>query len=105
VAGEFRFTRTSSQHPDDISRLPRMGDLGFGRWEGDTFVVDVNGDSTTKTWIGGTGRSTPEQMPLFRNVTPIERRRQPSIRSDRREDLRRSDQALVHTRLHFASAR
>jgi hypothetical protein len=47
------------QHPDDITPT-WMGD-SVGRWEGDTFVVDVTGFND-KTWIAGNGTIHSEQM-------------------------------------------
>lgn len=40
------------EHPDDLTPT-WMGD-SVGRWEGDTFVVDVTGFND-KTWLAGTG--------------------------------------------------
>jgi hypothetical protein len=46
-------------HPGDLTPT-WMGD-SVGRWEGDTFVVDVTGFND-KTWIGGMGSIHTEQM-------------------------------------------
>jgi hypothetical protein len=47
------------QHPNDLTPT-WMGD-SVGRWEGDTFVVDVTGFND-KTWIAGTGTVHTEKM-------------------------------------------
>jgi hypothetical protein len=44
-----------------------MGD-SVGRWEGDTFVVDVVGFND-KTWIAGTGTVHSEQMHVVERYT------------------------------------
>jgi len=54
------------QHPDDLTPT-WMGD-SVGRWEGDTFVVDVTGFND-KTWIGGTGTIHTEQMHVQERYT------------------------------------
>ena len=54
------------QHPDDITPT-WMGD-SVGRWEGDTFVVDVTGFND-KTWIAGTGTIHSEQMHVLEHYT------------------------------------
>jgi hypothetical protein len=47
------------QHPNDLTPT-WMGD-SVGRWEGDTFVVDVTGFND-KTWLSGTGSIHTEQL-------------------------------------------
>ncbi len=54
------------QHPDDLTPT-WMGD-SVGRWEGDTFVVDVVGFND-KTWIAGTGTVHSEQMHVVERYT------------------------------------
>jgi hypothetical protein len=54
------------QHPDDLTPT-WMGD-SVGRWEGDTFVVDVVGFND-KTWISGTGTIHSEQMHVVERYT------------------------------------
>jgi hypothetical protein len=47
------------QHPNDLTPT-WMGD-SVGRWDGDTFVVDVTGFND-KTWLSGTGSIHTEQL-------------------------------------------
>lgn len=54
------------KHPDDL--VPTwMGD-SVGRWEGDTFVVDVIGFND-KTWIGGGASIHSEQLHVVERYT------------------------------------
>ncbi len=54
------------EHPDDL--VPTwMGD-SVGRWEGDTFVVDVTGFND-KTWIAGGGSVHSEDMHVVERYT------------------------------------
>ena len=54
------------QHPDDLTPT-FMGD-SVGRWEGDTFVVDVAG-LNDKSWISGVGTIHTDQMHVQERYT------------------------------------
>ena len=54
------------EHPNDLNPT-WMGD-SVGRWDGDTFVVDVIGFND-KTWIGGNGTIHTEQMHVVERYT------------------------------------
>jgi hypothetical protein len=54
------------EHPDDLTPT-WMGD-SVGRWEGDTFVVDVTGFND-RTWIGGSGTIHSEKMHVVERYT------------------------------------
>jgi hypothetical protein len=54
------------EHPNDLTPT-WMGD-SVGRWDGDTFVVDVIGFND-RTWIGGTGTIHTEQMHVVERYT------------------------------------
>jgi hypothetical protein len=58
--------RDDLKHPDDL--VPTwMGD-SVGKWDGDTFVVDVTGFND-KSWIGGNGTIHSEQMHVVERYT------------------------------------
>ena len=53
-------------HPDDLEPS-YLGD-SVGRWEGDTFVVDVVGFNT-RTWLAGTGTIHSEKLRVIERYT------------------------------------
>jgi hypothetical protein len=64
----FRIIPVDDQlrHPDDLTPT-WMGD-SVGRWEGDTFVVDVVGFND-KTWLGGLGTHHTEALHVIERYT------------------------------------